>query len=182
MQQIPPASGLDETKEESSSYIAYIGLGSNLGDREAYLRLAVEGLQADPEVEVIRCSDLYETDPVGYVDQDSFLNMAVAVRTARPPHALYRLMADIERRLGRTRDIRWGPRTLDLDLLWIGQELDTPELTVPHPRMWERAFVLIPLLEVIGDPMEAESIARHLEKLQGKEGVRRWKKISWLNA
>lgn len=161
---------------------AYIGLGSNLGDRESYLRRAIRALDEHPSVEVARCSSLYETAPVGYPDQGDFLNMVAAVRTELPPIALYRYMAQIEARLGRVRDIRWGPRTIDLDLLlYEDAKLDTPELVIPHPRMWERAFVLVPLLEVIGDrqPQISAWIVRHLETMDGKEGVERWKTFNW---
>jgi 2-amino-4-hydroxy-6-hydroxymethyldihydropteridine diphosphokinase len=161
---------------------AYIALGSNLGDREAYLRRAIAELDEHPSVAVTRLSDIYETEPVGYTDQGPFLNMVVAVTTSLSPHDLFGHMSAIERRLGRTREIRWGPRTIDLDLLLYGsQTFVTPELTIPHPRMWDRAFVLIPLADVVGPGPDAASIASRLETLDGKDGVKRWKKIDWPN-
>lgn len=165
---------------------AYIALGANLGDREATLMQAISELQKHPEIEVLRCSNLYETDPVGYLDQPCFVNMAVAVRTSLDPEALLTFMLDIELRLGRERTIRFGPRTVDLDLLWAGgRVLDTPLLTLPHPRMMERAFVLIPLADIVpeGEPSGLfEQIHHALDNLDGKEGVRFWKTCNWHSA
>lgn len=163
---------------------AYIGLGSNLGQRETYLLEAVRELNSHPEVEVVRTSDIYETEPVGYSDQGPFLNMAVVVRTRLSPHELHALMKRIEDRLGRVRTIRNGPRTVDLDLLLVDDfAIDTPELTIPHPRMWERAFVLIPLHDVARSrPWLLAAIAEHLDRLDGKEGVNRWSDFNWRSA
>lgn len=170
-------------KEPSNQEIqAYIGLGSNMGSREQLLLEAVRRLDEHPQIRVEACSGLYETEPVGYLDQPPFLNMAVRVATTLPPKDLLFTMLEIERSLGRTRDIRWGPRTLDLDLLLYGQQsLESEELTVPHPRMVERAFVIIPLLEIIGDdalPL-SETLKARLENMEGKEGVKLWKSMHW---
>jgi 2-amino-4-hydroxy-6-hydroxymethyldihydropteridine diphosphokinase len=130
---------------------AYVGLGSNLGDRGRTLREAVDRLAATPGVEVVAVSSLRETDPVGPVtDQPRFLNGAVAVETSLGARALLDRLLAIEAELGRTREgPRGGPRTLDLDLLLYGDErLDEPGLEVPHPRLHERAFVLEPLAEL----------------------------------
>ncbi len=130
---------------------AYIGLGSNLGDREATIRSAVAALAAEPGVEVVAVSSLAETDPVGPVtEQPRFLNGAVAVDTTLEPRELLDLLLRIEAGHGRTREgPPGGPRTLDLDLLLYGDErLDEPGLTVPHPRLQERPFVLEPLREL----------------------------------
>ena len=130
---------------------AYVGLGSNLGDREETLRAAVEELAAAPGVEVVAVSALRETDPVGPVrDQPRFLNGAVAVETTLSARELLDLLLRIEAAHGRTREgPQGGPRTLDLDLLVYGEErLDEPGLTVPHPRLHEREFVLEPLREL----------------------------------
>ena len=130
---------------------AYVGLGSNLGDRERTLRGAVEALAGCPEVEVAAVSTLVETDPVGLLDQPRFLNGVVALETELPPRALLDLLLGVERRFGRRREgVRpGGPRTLDLDLLLYGAaEIDEPGLRIPHPRLGERAFVLAPLAEV----------------------------------
>jgi 2-amino-4-hydroxy-6-hydroxymethyldihydropteridine diphosphokinase len=130
---------------------AYVGLGGNLGDREATLRRAVDLLAAEPCIDVVAVSSLRETEPVGYVDQPRFLNGAVAVETELRPRDLLARLLEIERRLGRTRDDgpRFGPRTIDLDLLLYGdEELDEPDLVVPHPRLAERRFALEPLHEL----------------------------------
>jgi 2-amino-4-hydroxy-6-hydroxymethyldihydropteridine diphosphokinase len=131
----------------------YVGLGSNLGEREATLRHALEHLEGDEEIEVVAVSTFRETDPVGYVDQPRFLNGAVALETELSPQALLERLLDVERRLGRTREgPRFGPRTIDLDLLLYGEEVvDERELAVPHPRLHERRFALEPLAELDPD-------------------------------
>jgi len=129
----------------------YVGLGANLGDREATLRAAVERLAAEPEIEIVAVSSLRETDPVGPVqDQPRFLNGAVAVETSLAPRPLLELLLRIEAEYGRRREgPPGGPRTLDLDLLLYGaEEVEEPGLRVPHPRLHERAFVLEPLAEL----------------------------------
>jgi 7,8-dihydro-6-hydroxymethylpterin-pyrophosphokinase len=146
-----------------------LGLGSNLGDRRAHLRDAVASLPG-----VTAVSDVYETDPVGGPDQDRYLNIVVAldvpvvlaggephpvdhlgvgdVPTPITPLEVLAICQRIESAAGRVRDVRWGPRTLDVDVLWIdGVEVDEPDLTVPHPRMFERRFVLAPLAEIAPD-------------------------------
>jgi 2-amino-4-hydroxy-6-hydroxymethyldihydropteridine diphosphokinase len=128
---------------------AYIGLGSNLADRERTIERAVRLLGAEPGIEVVSVSSLRETEPWGRVAQPAFFNGAVAVETTLEPRALLRVLLDVERRLGRVRDERWGPRTIDLDLLLYGDVvLDEPGLTVPHPLLHERAFALEPLQEL----------------------------------
>jgi len=128
---------------------AYVGLGSNLGDRESVIADAVSALGSHPEIEVVRVSTLRETEPWGPVEQPRFLNGAIALETAFAPRVLLGALLDVERRLGRVRHERWGPRTIDLDLLLYGDSvIDEPGLTVPHPRLRERAFVLEPLLEL----------------------------------
>ncbi|HEU5084387.1 MAG TPA: 2-amino-4-hydroxy-6-hydroxymethyldihydropteridine diphosphokinase [Acidimicrobiales bacterium] len=146
-----------------------LGLGSNLGDRRQHLREAVASLPG-----VVAVSDVYETDPVGGPDQDRYLNIVVVldlpvVLAGGPPRSgdalvggdapgavtpleILRICQRLEAAAHRVRDVRWGPRTLDVDVLWIdGVELDLPELQVPHPRMFERRFVLAPLAEVAPD-------------------------------
>ena len=128
---------------------AYIGLGANLADREGTIEQAVGLLGAEPGIEVVSVSSLRETEPWGRVAQPAFVNGAVAVETTLEPRALLGVLLDVERRLGRVRDERWGPRTIDLDLLLYGDVvLDEPGLTVPHPRLHERAFALEPLQEL----------------------------------
>jgi 2-amino-4-hydroxy-6-hydroxymethyldihydropteridine diphosphokinase len=130
---------------------AYVGLGANLGEREKTLRRAVELLGAEPGIEVVAVSSFRETDPVGYLDQPAFLNGACAVETEVGPRELLERLLAVERDLGRERGTgpRWGPRTIDLDLLLYGDvTVDEPGLTVPHPRLTERSFALEPLLEL----------------------------------
>lgn len=162
---------------------AYIALGANLGDREVNLMEALERLDEVPGIRVERVSNLYETDPVGYVDQPMFLNMAAALSTSLSPHELLAEMQRIEKELGRVRHIHWGPRTVDLDLLWMeGRSLDTPDLILPHPRMQERAFVLRPLADIIfeSEPSGLYHVVKTaLENLEGKEGIQLWKTSNW---
>ena len=128
---------------------AYVGLGSNLGDRERTIEQAVALLGAEPEVEIVAMSTLRETEPWGPVAQPSYLNGAVEVETSLEPRSLLGVLLDLERRLGRVRDERFGPRTIDLDLLvYDDAVLDEPGLTVPHPRLHERVFALEPLHEL----------------------------------
>jgi 2-amino-4-hydroxy-6-hydroxymethyldihydropteridine diphosphokinase len=129
---------------------AYVGLGSNLGAREESLRLAVELLDAEPGVRVVAVSGFRETEPVGDVDQPPFVNAACALETELAPRELLDRLLAIERELGRRRDgPRFGPRTIDLDLLlYNGVTQDDPELTLPHPRLAERRFALEPLAEL----------------------------------
>jgi 2-amino-4-hydroxy-6-hydroxymethyldihydropteridine diphosphokinase len=124
--------------------IAYVGLGANLGDREGTILAAVTELPG-----VVAVSPLRETDPVGVTDQPQFLNGVVALETELAPRELLDLLLAVERRLGRERRERWGPRTIDLDLLLYGDEvIDEDGLTVPHPRLSERRFVLEPLADL----------------------------------
>lgn len=130
---------------------AYVGLGSNLGDRESTIRKAVAELQGAEGVEVVAVSALVDTEPVGYLDQPRFLNGVAALETGRSARALLDLLLAVEARFGRDRAAvpAQGPRTLDLDLLLYGDaEIDEPGLRIPHPRLHERAFVLGPLAEL----------------------------------
>ena len=124
---------------------AYIALGSNLGNRREYLRSAVAGLG-----DVRAASHLYETDPIGGpMNQGPYLNLVVEVETEESPHELLELCQKLEADAGRVRDVRWGPRTLDVDIVLFGDlEIDTDELQIPHPRMGERRFVLEPLADL----------------------------------
>jgi 2-amino-4-hydroxy-6-hydroxymethyldihydropteridine diphosphokinase len=130
---------------------AFVALGANLGDREATIRAALAELDAAAGVQVTRVSALRETEPVGYLEQPAFLNGAAELETSLPPRALLELLLAVERRFGREREgvPAQGPRTLDLDLLLVeSAEIDEPGLTIPHPRLHERAFVLEPLAEL----------------------------------
>jgi 2-amino-4-hydroxy-6-hydroxymethyldihydropteridine diphosphokinase len=128
---------------------AYLAIGSNLGDRRAHLQDAVEQLAAEHGVRVVGVSRVYETDPVGGPDQDDFLNAVVAVDTDLDPWQLLAAAQRCEQRAGRVRVAHWGPRTLDVDiLLYDDVSTDDPSLTIPHPRMWERGFVVAPLRDL----------------------------------
>ena len=149
---------------------AFVGLGSNLGEREATLREALDRLGAEEEIEVVSVSSFRETDPVGVLDQPRFVNAAAELETSLPPRELLERLLEVERGLGRDRsqEERWGPRTIDLDLLLYGdEEIDGPGLTVPHPRLAERLFVLEPLLEL--DPGLRLPDGRALRALRAPE-------------
>ncbi|MBP1977744.1 2-amino-4-hydroxy-6-hydroxymethyldihydropteridine diphosphokinase [Cohnella thailandensis] len=162
---------------EVAMHLAYVALGANLGDRESTLRESIRRLGDTDGVEIVRVSNLYETDPVGFTDQPAFLNMAVSLRTSLPPAELLRRLLQVENELGRVRTIRWGPRTVDLDLLlYEGVVLDTQELTLPHPRMQERAFVLVPLQDVWlpeSGLFPCEELVT--DEARRKEGILLWK-------
>ncbi len=126
---------------------AFVALGSNLGHRLAYLQGAVNGFDGVDAV-----SDVYETKPVGGPEQGPYLNMVMRLETSASPQELLGQCRRSELEAGRVRVVRWGPRTLDADLLWIdGEQVDEPDLVVPHPRMYERDFVLVPLGDVGAD-------------------------------
>ena len=159
---------------------AYVGLGSNLGDRAGYLLLAVRGM-LDAGLDVIRLSSIYETAPVEYEEQPAFLNMVAELRGATlpsPEHTLARLLR-IEYGLGRTRAVPLGPRTIDLDLLlYKDLKSDTEFLKLPHPRIAARRFVLVPLAELVPNlvhPVIGKPIQELLENGSDKSVVIRWK-------
>lgn len=130
----------------------HLALGSNLGDRLAHLQSAIDALRAHPGVTIVAISRVYETDPVGGPVQDDYLNAVVELTTDLRPGAVLALAHEIERAAHRVRAERWGPRTLDVDLLrYDDVQIATADLTIPHPRMWERAFVLAPLHDVAPD-------------------------------
>jgi len=136
---------------------AYLGLGSNMGDRLRYLRDAVATLA---DVGPTRVSPVYETAPVGGPgDQGPYLNLVVELRTDRGPRDLLGVCHRLEAAAGRVRDVRWGPRTLDVDVLWVeGTTVDEPDLEVPHPRMWERRFVVAPLHDLAPDLFDQAAV------------------------
>ncbi|MEO5838648.1 MAG: 2-amino-4-hydroxy-6-hydroxymethyldihydropteridine diphosphokinase [Acidimicrobiales bacterium] len=126
---------------------AFLGLGSNLGDRRRHLRDAIAAIP-----DVVAVSRVYETAPVGGPDQGAYLNVVVCLETECSPRELLEICREREAEARRVRTVRWGPRTLDVDVLWVdGQTVDEPDLVVPHPRMFERAFVLMPLRDVAAD-------------------------------
>ncbi|WP_058300509.1 2-amino-4-hydroxy-6-hydroxymethyldihydropteridine diphosphokinase [Gorillibacterium timonense] len=155
----------------------YVGLGSNLGERHELLAEAIRLLSEHPRIKLLRQSRLYETEPVGFVEQGKFLNQAAAFATDLPPEELLVELQRVENRLGRVRDKRWGPRTVDLDLLLYGQvELRLPRLTVPHPRLAERAFVLVPLAEIATDDAVPglSSLSARIEAMPARNEVVPW--------
>lgn len=132
---------------------AYLALGSNLGDRLDHLSRAVRLLDSTDGVDVVRSSRIYETDPVG-PPQPAYLNAVIEVETSRSPRELLGACRAVEDALGRVRTERWGPRTIDVDVLTFDEQtVDEPDLQIPHPRMHERGFVLVPLGELDDDPM-----------------------------
>lgn len=131
---------------------AYLGLGGNLGDVAAAFAQALDRLDAHPRIAVGKVSSLYRTPPWGPVAQPPFLNMVAAVETQHDPHGLLDACLAVERELGRVRDVRYGPRTIDIDLLLFGETaIRDADLAIPHPRILERAFVLVPLAEIAAD-------------------------------
>lgn len=159
---------------------AYVALGANMGDRAANLKLAMEYISKLAGTGIGGASKIYETDPVGYAAQEKFLNMVIEVSTSLEPLDFLKELLSIEELLKRKRDIRWGPRTIDIDiLLYEDREIDLPELTVPHPRMFERAFVLIPLKDVYPhDKIKGRDMGELIEECADKDGVRLYREES----
>jgi 2-amino-4-hydroxy-6-hydroxymethyldihydropteridine diphosphokinase len=152
----------------------YLSLGSNLGDRAAHLRAALRALEN--VVTIQKTSSLYATDPVGVTDQPEFLNLAVEAETVLEPFQLLTAIKHVERHVGRQPTFRWGPRVVDIDILLYGDRvLETPELTIPHPQMSNRAFVLVPLAEIapgLIHPFQRQTIAELAANVPGAGGVR----------
>ena len=147
----------------------YLSLGSNMGDRQGYLQKAVKALNDLPETEVKAVSSCYETAAWGLTDQADFLNLALALETKLPAETLLRSCQQIEKDLDRVRHEHWGPRTVDIDILLYGQEIwETEHLKVPHPYMSQRAFVLVPLIEIaddLVDPKTGQAYKKYLSQL-----------------
>lgn len=158
----------------------YLSLGSNMGDRQAHLRAAVESLASNEAIQIINKSGFYTTSPVGYLDQDDFINAVIEIEANLSPLEILALCQTIEAEQQRERLIRWGPRTLDLDVLWIENFTQTTdELTVPHPRMTERAFVMVPLSEMAPSLMiNGKSVLEYCKELASQE-VRKMDHEKW---
>ena len=154
--------------------IAAVSLGGNLGDVRAAFRHALERFSAEPGVEILARSDVYQTAPWGVTDQPAFLNMVALLSLTLSARQLLDLCLATEREQGRVRDLRWGPRTLDLDVLTYGEAtINEPGLEVPHPRLAERAFVLVPFAEIAPDlKIGAHSVAEWLARIDAA-GVKR---------
>ncbi len=160
-----------------SAITAYLGLGANLGDRAGSIHRATEELDALPGLEVSHVSSLYETAPVGVVNQPEFLNAVIEVQTSLGPEDLLAVILHLEKKMGRTRNERWGPRVIDIDVLLYGnQKIDVPGLTVPHPRLRERAFALVPLAEIAANlhlPGETQNVSEIANLLAMSGNIRR---------
>lgn len=158
--------------------VSYLALGSNQGKREEHLADALQKIGKDSKISIITSSSIYETDPVGVTDQPSFLNMVVKVQTSLAPIELLKFTRKIEQSGGREEKGTWGPRTIDVDiLLYNNENINLESLQIPHPRMLERGFVLIPLKELEPDLRltDSRSIDNYINQLTDKEGVRIWK-------
>ncbi len=150
----------------SASARCFLGIGSNIGDRLANLQLSIDELAGDSHIRVIAVSSVYETAPVGGPKQDDFLNAVIEITTDYTPGELLGVVNGVEEQAHRVRDVHWGPRTLDIDILTYGtQVVHAPNLDIPHPRMKERGFVLAPMHDLAPDMFE--------KPLAGWEGVRR---------
>ena len=150
---------------------AYLGLGTNMGDRLDYLNKACDLLEQNKNVLSLKKSNLYETKAWGYTDQADFLNMCVEIETSLAPYDLLSICQDIENKLDRVRVIRWGPRTIDVDVLFYDDIVsDDEKLLIPHPRIKERAFVLVPLMDLNRElTIEGKTIEAYLEHLSQEE-------------
>lgn len=166
----------------AESVTTYLCLGGNLGDRLAALTEALRLLDATPGMRRIACSSVYETEPWGVTDQPNFLNMVAAYETTLAPVDLLRACQSVEAEVGRVASYRWGPRLIDMDILLYGDQIvdsSEPDLQIPHPRMTQRAFVLVPLAEIAPDlsvPPQGNTVRRLLDAVAGREGVVRWGK------
>ena len=158
---------------------AYLSLGSNIGNRLEHLQQAVRLLNEHSSIDVLKVSSIYETEPVGLTEQAKFLNIAVELKTSLEATELLSACQSIENKLGRMRKIRWGPRTVDLDIFLYNEEhIQLEDLIIPHLRMQERAFVLVPLVEINSEVKNPVTGTLYREELAMKEdGVNLWKKI-----
>ena len=159
--------------------LAYIGFGSNIGDRLAHIQNAIQTLSKTEGITLQKISSVYKTDPVGYEAQAQFLNGVAAIQTTLPPLSLLHILKDIETAIGRKHRTRWGPREIDLDILIYGDMcLQTEKLIIPHPEMHRRGFVLVPLAEIAPDlvhPVFQESIQTLRNRLEDDKSVLRKK-------
>jgi len=149
---------------------AYLSLGSNIGDRLNFLRVAIETLDEHKEITVKKVSPVYETLPWGNTDQGNFYNLTIEIGTTLMPHDLLRVCQQIESDLERVREIHWGPRTIDIDILLYGEEnVESPVLVIPHPLMHKRDFVMVPLNDIAPEiKLNGVSIQDHFNKLSGE--------------
>ena len=154
------------------THVAYLGMGANLGEPDATLLAAVDALAKLPGTAVAAVSPNYTTEPVGFLDQPLFRNLCVRLQTTLSPEALLGACLGIEAAMGRLRPFKNAPRVLDIDvLLYEGEERSTPELTLPHPRMFERAFVLVPLMDVLLPDAGCRGLVERRLEAVGTKGV-----------
>ena len=159
---------------------AYLGLGGNLGDRLAALTEALRLLDSTPGMRRTACSSVYETEPWGVAEQPQFLNLVAGYETTLPPVGLLAVCKKVESQVGRTESYRWGPRLIDVDILLYGDQVVSvadPDLQIPHPRMTQRAFVLVPLAEIAAEaivPPDEVAVLWMLDAVDGKDGVTWW--------
>jgi len=158
---------------------AYIGLGTNLGDKVENIKLALKKIERLPQTSLVKTAGLYETEPWGYSEQDWFLNTVCEITTNLTPEELLDALLTIENEMGRVRTIKYGPRIIDLDLLWYeGYSCQGEKLTLPHPRITERAFVVLPLLEVWPTAVVNGVILKEIApKLRDEQGIRKFKNL-----
>ena len=145
----------------------YLSLGSNIGNRQEYIERAVELIGKTEGIKILKKSGLYETSPVGYVEQDLFLNAVIKIETDFSEREILKIINKIENELDRKREIRWGPRTIDIDILiFSDKKIDEMDLIIPHKEMLNRLFVLVPLIEIYdGEYFEKEKIIERIEEL-----------------
>jgi 2-amino-4-hydroxy-6-hydroxymethyldihydropteridine diphosphokinase len=155
--------------------IAFIGIGSNVGDKISNCKRAIAEITQHEGNRLIAQSSLYKTEPIGYTQQDWFINCVIEIETNLTAYELLNVLEGIELSMGRKRSFKWGPRIIDLDILFFNQEtIQCEELMVPHPELEKRAFVLVPLCEIAGDyihPVLKQSISQLVAQLQGEQGI-----------
>ena len=145
----------------------YLSLGSNIGNRQEYIESAIELVGKTEGIKILKKSGLYETSPVGYVEQDLFLNAVIKIKTDFSEREILKIINKIENELDRKREIRWGPRTIDIDILiFSDKKINETDLIIPHKEMFNRLFVLVPLIEIYdGEYFEKEKIIERIEEL-----------------
>ena len=155
--------------------IAFIGIGSNVGDKIRNCKRAIVEITQHEQNSLIAQSSLYKTEPIGYTQQDWFINCVIEIETSLTAYELLHILENIELAMGRKRSFKWGPRIIDLDILLFNEEtIRSEELTVPHPELEKRAFVLAPLCEIAGDymhPVLKKSISQLMAQLEGEQGI-----------
>ena len=149
--------------------IVYIGIGSNIGDRYKNCTVAIDTICASESIRLLEQSSFYLTEPWGVKEQDDFINLVIKIDTSLSPQQLFCFLQEAERKLGKKETVKWGPRTIDLDILFYnGQTLEAPQLTIPHPLLHQRGFVLIPLQEIdphLTHPVFSRTISQLLDSL-----------------